>query len=280
MAFPVLAAVIGAGLGAVYTKASGGSNRDMIKNALIGAALGTAGGYAFPKYLGAAGAGATQTAGSTQYAALMGAAGNPTYAASGGGGLANTLSNLSTGKKLALGAAAASPLLMGSGDKKVPFQPPFDESEYTAAYGRSRENLEGLGQRFNYQDTPQSIVNNPAVYNMPQMSTGGIVGGVPGFKTGGVTYLPSKLDHDEKDKTNYMRASGYIEDATDIADKDEDTMLAQLADGEFVSRADAVLGAGIMEGADPKDFKDMRKRGAKYFYNQQDQLKRIYDLVT
>ena len=36
MAFPVLAAVIGAGLGAVYTKASGGSNRDMIKNALIG----------------------------------------------------------------------------------------------------------------------------------------------------------------------------------------------------------------------------------------------------
>ena len=77
-----------------------------------------------------------------------------------------------------------------------------------------------------------------------------------------------------------MRACGYIEDATDIADKDEDTMLAQLADGEFVSRADAVLGAGIMEGADPKDFKDMRKRGAKYFYNQQDQLKRIYDLVT
>jgi hypothetical protein len=29
-------------------------------------------------------------------------------------------------------------------------------------------------------------------------------------------------------------------------------MLAQLADGEFVSSADAVLGAGILSGGDPK----------------------------
>ena len=57
-------------------------------------------------------------------------------------------------------------------------------------------------------------------------------------------------------------------------------MLAQLADGEFVSRADAVLGAGIMSGANPNDFKEMRKFGAKFFYNQQDQLKRIYDMVS
>ena len=39
-------------------------------------------------------------------------------------------------------------------------------------------------------------------------------------------------------------------------------MLAQLADGEFVSRADAILGAGIMEGANPASYKDMRKKGA------------------
>ena len=38
-------------------------------------------------------------------------------------------------------------------------------------------------------------------------------------------------------------------------DKDEDTMLAQLADGEFVSRADAVLGAGILSGATQKVIK-------------------------
>ena len=42
-------------------------------------------------------------------------------------------------------------------------------------------------------------------------------------------------------------------------------MLAQLADGEFVSRADAVLGAGILSGADPKNFKGMRKAGADFF---------------
>ena len=42
----------------------------------------------------------------------------------------------------------------------------------------------------------------------------------------------------------------------------------------------AVLGAGILEGADPTDFKQMRRVGAKYFYKQQDQLKRVYDLVT
>jgi len=100
------------------------------------------------------------------------------------------------------------------------------------------------------------------------------------FKEGGVNYLPSKLDHDEKDYNNYVRAEGYIEDATDIADKDEDTMLAQLADGEFVSRADAILGAGIMEGASPEDFKEMRRLGAKFFYKQQDQLKRVYDITS
>ena len=74
-----------------------------------------------------------------------------------------------------------------------------------------------------------------------------------------VNYLPSKVDHDEKDMTNYVRAEGYVEDGSGNGDKDEDTMLAQLADGEFVSRADAVLGAGIMAGANPSDFKEMRK---------------------
>ena len=63
-------------------------------------------------------------------------------------------------------------------------------------------------------------------------------------------------------------------------DKDEDTMLAQLADGEFVSRADAVLGAGILSGGDPKSYKSMRKAGADFFYDQQKKFKRIYDLVN
>ena len=57
-------------------------------------------------------------------------------------------------------------------------------------------------------------------------------------------------------------------------------MLAQLADGEFVSRADAVLGAGILSGGDPKNFKSMRKAGANFFYKQQKDLKRVFDLVN
>ena len=109
---------------------------------------------------------------------------------------------------------------------------------------------------------------------------GGIINALPKFNQGGVSYLPSKIDHDEKDITNYVRAEGYVEDGSGNGDKDEDTMLAQLADGEFVSRADAILGAGIMAGANPEDFKEMRKKGATFFYNQQDQFKRVYDLLN
>ena len=99
------------------------------------------------------------------------------------------------------------------------------------------------------------------------------------FKDGGVNYLPSKTVHDEDDEDNYMRVNGYVEDGAGNGDKEEDTMLAQLADGEFVTRTDGVLGAGILAGANPKDPKDMRKKGAEFFYEQQKRFKRIYDLL-
>jgi len=99
------------------------------------------------------------------------------------------------------------------------------------------------------------------------------------FRDGGVNYLPSKTVHDEDDEDNYMRVNGYVEDGAGNGDKEEDTMLAQLADGEFVTRTDGVLGAGILAGANPKDPKDMRKKGAEFFYEQQKRFKRIYDLL-
>jgi hypothetical protein len=99
------------------------------------------------------------------------------------------------------------------------------------------------------------------------------------FKDGGVNYLPSKTVHDEDDEDNYMRTNGYVEDGAGNGDKEEDTMLAQLADGEFVTRTDGVLGAGILAGASPKDPKEMRKLGAEFFYEQQKRFKRIYDLL-
>ncbi len=113
---------------------------------------------------------------------------------------------------------------------------------------------------------------------MFQFNKGGIAE-VKKFNTGGINYLPSKVDHDENDTNNYVRATGYVEDGSGNGDKDEDTMLAQLADGEFVSRADAILGAGIMEGGDPKNYKDMRKKGAAFFYGQQAKFKRIFYLL-
>ena len=99
------------------------------------------------------------------------------------------------------------------------------------------------------------------------------------FNEGGVNYLPSKMSHDENDANNYVRATGYVEDGSGVGDKDEDTMLAQLADGEFVTRADGVLGAGIIAGANPNSMKDMREKGAQYFYEQQKRYKRVFDII-
>jgi hypothetical protein len=99
------------------------------------------------------------------------------------------------------------------------------------------------------------------------------------FNEGGINYLPSKRSHSEDDANNYVRASGYVEDGSGTGDKDEDTMLAQLADGEFVTRADGVLGAGIIAGGNPNSMKDMREKGAQYFYEQQKRYKRVFDLL-
>ncbi len=110
------------------------------------------------------------------------------------------------------------------------------------------------------------------------LRTGGLAE-IRKFNEGGINYLPSKVSHDEDDANNYVRASGYVEDGAGVGDKDEDTMLAQLADGEFVTRADGVLGAGIIAGANPNSMKDMREKGAVYFYEQQKRYKRVFDLL-
>jgi len=109
-------------------------------------------------------------------------------------------------------------------------------------------------------------------------NTGGLAS-IPKYNEGGVNFLPSKISHDENDSNNYVRAQGYVEDGSGTGNKDEDTMLAQLADGEFVTRADGVLGAGIIAGANPQSFKDMREKGASYFYEQQRRYKRVFDLL-
>ena len=194
-------------------------------------------------------------------------------------------------KGMALGIGAAGVSALSQPDAQQAAVPQgYSDADYENALIAQQAAVKGLGERAEYDDTdtggfaddPYAEEEDDDIYSSPSMMAakeGGIVT-IPRFKEGGVNYLPSKLDHDEKDGNNYVRAEGYVEDGTGNGDKDEDTMLAQLADGEFVSRADAILGAGIMAGANPEDFKDMRKKGAAFFYDQQAKLKRVYDLVT
>jgi hypothetical protein len=191
------------------------------------------------------------------------------------------IGNMSTAEKIGLGVGGAT-LLSGLNQPEqlpLPQQMPYSEQDYAAAKARQDEAIEGMAGRADYsfeRPRTQSVYEpiNPIYAN-----EGGLIS-LAHFSEGGVHYLPSKTDHDEQDSNNYVRATGYVEDGSGNGDKDEDTMLAQLADGEFVSRADAILGAGIMSGASPADFKDMRRKGAQFFYKQQDQLKRIYDIVN
>ena len=166
------------------------------------------------------------------------------------------------------------PLFQGEGE---PPEPPFTEEDYRKAYEEQSAKLEG-----GFEPAKNVFPSRSETFgsNMFYANEGGLATAIPKYNKGGVNYLPSKVDHDENDVNNYVRAEGYVEDGAGVGDKDEDTMLAQLADGEFVSRADAVLGAGILSGADPKNFNGMRKAGAEFFYDQQKKLKRIYDITN
>ena len=257
---------IAAGVGSfLLAKASGASNRD----ALIAGGIGALSGYGLAGGFGSLGTSQAATTGLFGVkAGGLGAAG-----AIGGGVTAGSLVG-------AMNAPKPAPVDMSGQQFKTSFQGVDPQ-----AYAQATENLQGITQTASYAPDPsQQGTVTPSVYNFDntQMYTAkeGGLAEIKRFKEGGVNYLPSKKEHDEGDVNNYVRATGYVEDGSGTGDKDTDTMLAQLADGEFVSRADAVLGAGIMEGANPEDFKEMRKMGAKFFYKQQDQLKRIYDITS
>jgi hypothetical protein len=188
---------------------------------------------------------------------------------------------LSTGAQLGLGLGATT-LLAGEDE---PVEPPegTKPEDYAEAKVKADKQLENILNKYDYEADAAGVNQTQSPYNYTDnslytFSKGGIAE-VKKFNKGGINYLPSMTDHDKNDETNYVRAMGYVEDGSGNGDKDEDTMLAQLADGEFVSRADAILGAGIMEGGDPKSYKDMRKKGAAFFYGQQAKFKRIFDLL-
>src|SRR5210317_261462 len=182
------------------------------------------------------------------------------------------------------GSIAALTYLGGAFD-----QPPTDiyTPGYNKNYLKTRQErsfsyidpVTGEEKQYEKVYVPEENPNPPGLgFDKVRLNTGGLAE-IKKFNEGGINYLPSKMTHDENDANNYVRASGYVEDGAGVGDKDEDTMLAQLADGEFVTRADGVLGAGIIAGANPNSMKDMREKGAKYFYDQQAKYKRVFDLI-
>jgi hypothetical protein len=188
-------------------------------------------------------------------------------------------------------AAAAVPFAMGAFDQGPTdiYQPTYNVGYADFAAQRSGYTYidPQTGQEKKYEKVyiPEADPKNQGDFRMgpyamekTRLRTGGLAE-IRKFNEGGINYLPSKLEHDEDDANNYVRAQGYVEDGSGAGDKDEDTMLAQLADGEFVTRADGVLGAGIIAGANPNSMKDMREKGAQYFYEQQKRYKRVFDLL-
>ena len=182
--------------------------------------------------------------------------------------------------KLGIGAAGVTLAgSLGADDEPMKRPPGMSDEDYAKAMEEARTQVKDIGRRAPYTASTSTSPYNYGQGSLYTFNQGGIVSVMPKFSEGGVNYLPSKITHNENDIHNYVRATGYVEDGSGNGDKDEDTILAQLADGEFVSRSDAVLGAGILSGANPESYKDMRRKGAAYFYDQQAKFKRIFDLI-
>jgi len=193
---------------------------------------------------------------------------------------ANIYGKLDTAEKIGLGVGGTS-LISSLGEDEEPMKRPpgMSDEDYAKAMEEAQLQVKDIGRR-----APAQVASTARPYNYGQDSLytfnqGGIVSVMRKFSQGGINYLPSKISHDENDVNNYVRATGYVEDGSGTGNKDEDTILAQLADGEFVSRSDSILGAGILAGASPTSYKDMRKKGAAFFYDQQAKFKRIFDLL-
>jgi hypothetical protein len=194
-------------------------------------------------------------------------------------GKSSGLFGLGTAGTLGLGAAAV-PLLgtLGGDDEEKPMSEKVNLNYPTVKDIVTRFKIRdyGTGQdkQLDIGETPEERLGSNYVSRYKE-------GGIAQFNAGAlVNRLPSKTQYDETDYSIYKRAANFVTDESGNGDEDEDTMLAQLADGEFVTTAKAVLGAGIIAGANPSDKNSMRNKGAKFFYEQQARFKRVYKLLN
>jgi hypothetical protein len=190
------------------------------------------------------------------------------------------ITGLGTGADIGLGIAGTT-FLAGMGDKGG------EEKKTEEKFNENYPNVKDTVTNFNIIDPITGTKSKLAIGESPEerfMKTGYKSrfkdGGLAKFNNGAlVSMLPGKSVSDEKDPSIYKRAYNFVTDETGNGDMEEDTMLAQLADGEFVTTAKAVLGAGIFQGAKPSDIGGMRDKGAKFFYEQQARFKRIYEML-
>jgi hypothetical protein len=233
--------------------------------------------------------------GTSQAPAAAGGADMGTVPASGGGSFLSKLMPKTTAGKIGTGFALTSLLgNMGGDDEQRSYLAPIPNQAYTKF---AKSGAPGSPTGFMVRDyetgkntpledpetyiTVEEILGSEPTQNFKSVNfnTGGLAS-IARFNEGGLgQILPSKYSHSEDDANNYTRAGGFVKDGAGMGNDNEDTMLAQLADGEFVSRSAAVRGAGIIAGADLNNKEDQRKKGAEFFYEQQKRFKRIMDIL-
>ena len=154
----------------------------------------------------------------------------------------------------------------------IPSRPPVDRPRIPFEDQPIEERGYGPGRPIPLYPTPQIDPrwfhpDNPRFNEMD----------VRGVKAGSlIDRLPSKTKVDENNPTNYKRTSGkLVVDSAGKGSENKDTMLAQLADGEFVTKSKAVRGAGLALGADPKNKKQQKDLGARYFYKQMAEFNKL-----
>ena len=100
--------------------------------------------------------------------------------------------------------------------------------------------------------------------NVPAFPSG--YAGYAGYANGGIVAL-AKGGTPPKNVDDFPRKNGNIAGPGTMT---SDDIPAMLSDGEFVTKAVSVIGAGVREGADT--IEEAREKGSDFFYQQQNEL--------
>ena len=98
--------------------------------------------------------------------------------------------------------------------------------------------------------------------------------GYAGYADGGIVAL-AKGGTPPKNVDDYPRKNGNIAGPGTMT---SDDIPAMLSDGEFVTKAVSVIGAGVREGADT--IEEAQKKGSDFFYQQQEDLAKLGERIV